>query len=79
MSTSREVKYVRLYYRNTTVSKIKVNNELKYEYVIDYQLLEAYMNKEKNLSPSQGLNPSPPNTSQMLLPLSLLGIGTEND
>ena len=30
---------------------------------------------EKNLSPSQGLNLSLPNTSQMLLPL---GIGAEN-
>ena len=29
----------------------------------------------KNLSPSQGLNPGLPNTSQMLLPL---GIGAEN-
>ena len=28
-----------------------------------------YMNKEKNLSPSQGLNLGLPNTSQMLLPL----------
>ena len=28
-----------------------------------------YMKKEKNLSPSQGLNLGLPNTSQMLLPL----------
>ena len=31
--------------------------------------LILYMNKEKNLSPSQGLNLGFPNTSQMLLPL----------
>ena len=30
---------------------------------------QTYMNKEKNLSPSQGLNLGLPNTSQMLLPL----------
>ena len=29
----------------------------------------SHMNKEKNLSPSQGLNLGLPNTSQMLLPL----------
>ena len=29
----------------------------------------VYMNKEKNLSPSQGLNLGLPITSQMLLPL----------
>ena len=31
--------------------------------------LYIHMNKEKNLSPSQGLNLGLPNTSQMLLPL----------
>ena len=32
-------------------------------------LLHVHMKKEKNLSPSQGLNLGLPNTSQMLLPL----------
>ena len=36
-------------------------------YCTQFTLL--YMNKEKNLSPSQGLNLGLPNTSQMLLPL----------
>ena len=35
-----------------------------------YQQQDFGMNKEKNLSPSQGLNLGLPNTSQMLLPLS---------
>ena len=36
---------------------------------IIFSTLYTYMNKEKNLSPSQGLNLGLPNTSQMLLPL----------
>ena len=36
---------------------------------IKYNVGVLHMNKEKNLSPSQGLNLGLPNTSQMLLPL----------
>ena len=47
-----------------------------------HMAMSLYMNKEKNLSPSQGLNLGLPNTSQMLLitttPPGLLGIGAEN-
>ena len=34
-----------------------------------HEYSSMYMNTEKNLSPSQGLNLGLPNTSQMLLPL----------
>ena len=42
------------------------------------QIVNTYMNKGKNLGLSQGLNLGLLNTSPMLLPPELLGIGAEN-
>ena len=50
---------------NAWACKLSYASCLKSLTVIQY----IYMNKEKNLSPSQGLNLGLPITSQMLLPL----------